>query len=171
MAVCRSQLASPSRKRRWLQFSLRTLLVFVTLCSVACGWLAGKMLTFPWEVSWIKSATSLTLRSPEETLSGADLRKFLEGFGCDNSRQMDWRCTLSRRTGQIGMDGNTYSVELLQDKFLGDVLVVRRQWKTVEVFRSRCNIQKIGNTGQPRRPLSADQLDSLTPTPPSLSRQ
>jgi Leucine-rich repeat (LRR) protein len=30
-------------KRRWFQFSLRTLLVFVTLCAIACSWLAVKM--------------------------------------------------------------------------------------------------------------------------------
>jgi hypothetical protein len=30
-------------KRRWFQYSLRTLLIFVTLCAVACSWLAVKM--------------------------------------------------------------------------------------------------------------------------------
>ncbi len=30
-------------KRRWFQYSLRTLLVFVTVCALACSWLAVKM--------------------------------------------------------------------------------------------------------------------------------
>ena len=30
-------------KRRWYQFSLRTLLVFVLLCSIFCSWFAVKM--------------------------------------------------------------------------------------------------------------------------------
>ena len=33
----------PKPKRRWLQFSLRTLLVFVTLSAVACSWFVVKM--------------------------------------------------------------------------------------------------------------------------------
>ena len=33
----------PKTKRRWLQFSLRTLLVFVTLSAFASGWFAVKM--------------------------------------------------------------------------------------------------------------------------------
>ena len=34
---------SPKPKRRWYQFRMRTLLVFVTLCAVACGWFVAKM--------------------------------------------------------------------------------------------------------------------------------
>jgi hypothetical protein len=30
-------------KRRWYQFSLRTLVVFVTICAIPCSWLAVKM--------------------------------------------------------------------------------------------------------------------------------
>jgi hypothetical protein len=30
-------------KLRWFQYSLRTLLVFVTLCAIPCSWLAVKM--------------------------------------------------------------------------------------------------------------------------------
>ncbi len=33
----------PRPSRRWLQFSLRALLVFVTLCALACSWLAVKL--------------------------------------------------------------------------------------------------------------------------------
>jgi hypothetical protein len=33
----------PKRKRPWFQFSLRTLLVFVTLCAIPCSWLAVKI--------------------------------------------------------------------------------------------------------------------------------
>ena len=33
----------PKPKRRWFQFRLRTLMVFVTLCAVVCSWFAVKM--------------------------------------------------------------------------------------------------------------------------------
>jgi hypothetical protein len=33
-------MTAPVFKRRWFQFSLRTLLVFVTLCAIPCSWLA-----------------------------------------------------------------------------------------------------------------------------------
>jgi hypothetical protein len=33
-------MSDPTPKLRWYQFSLRTLLIFVTLCAVACSWLA-----------------------------------------------------------------------------------------------------------------------------------
>jgi hypothetical protein len=33
----------PKRKRRWFQYSLRTLLIFTLIVAVACGWLASKV--------------------------------------------------------------------------------------------------------------------------------
>jgi hypothetical protein len=33
----------PKRKRRWLQFSLRTLLIFTMICAIGCAWLAHKI--------------------------------------------------------------------------------------------------------------------------------
>jgi hypothetical protein len=33
----------PKRKRRWFQYSLGTLLVFVTVCAIPCSWFAVKM--------------------------------------------------------------------------------------------------------------------------------
>jgi hypothetical protein len=33
----------PKRKRRWFQYSLRTLLIFTLVCAVASAWLANKM--------------------------------------------------------------------------------------------------------------------------------
>ena len=36
-------MTDPTPKLRWYQFSLRTLMVFVTLCAFACSWLAVKM--------------------------------------------------------------------------------------------------------------------------------
>jgi hypothetical protein len=33
----------PNRKRRWFQFSLRTLLIFTALVAIACGWLGSKI--------------------------------------------------------------------------------------------------------------------------------
>ena len=34
---------TPKPRRRWLQFSLRTALVLVLICSIPCGWLAYKL--------------------------------------------------------------------------------------------------------------------------------
>ena len=34
---------SPKPKRRWYQYSLRTLLLFMVLCAIACSWFAVKM--------------------------------------------------------------------------------------------------------------------------------
>ena len=33
----------PKRKRRWFQFSLRTLMIFTIIVAVACGWLGNKI--------------------------------------------------------------------------------------------------------------------------------
>jgi hypothetical protein len=37
------EMTTTNPKRRWFQFSLRTLLVFVTLCAIPCSWLAVKV--------------------------------------------------------------------------------------------------------------------------------
>jgi hypothetical protein len=36
-------MTTPTTRLRWFQYSLRTLLVFVTLCAIACSWLAVKI--------------------------------------------------------------------------------------------------------------------------------
>jgi hypothetical protein len=33
----------PKRKRRWFQFSLRSLLIFVAICAIPCGWFGARM--------------------------------------------------------------------------------------------------------------------------------
>jgi hypothetical protein len=38
-----SKSAPPKRKRRWLQFSLRGLLVFTLICAIASAWLARRI--------------------------------------------------------------------------------------------------------------------------------
>jgi hypothetical protein len=38
-----SKAAPPKRKRRWFQFSLRTLLVFTVVCAIGSAWVARKM--------------------------------------------------------------------------------------------------------------------------------
>jgi Leucine-rich repeat (LRR) protein len=43
MAVNSARADEPKRKLRWYQFSLRTLLIVVTLFAVACSWFAVKM--------------------------------------------------------------------------------------------------------------------------------
>ena len=35
-------MTAPKPKLRWFQYSLRSLLVFVTLCAILCSWLAVK---------------------------------------------------------------------------------------------------------------------------------
>ncbi len=41
MSVAEAQPAVPRLKLRWYQYSLRTLLVFTTVCAFGCGWLAA----------------------------------------------------------------------------------------------------------------------------------
>jgi hypothetical protein len=36
----------PKRKRRWFQFSLRTLMIGVTIATFACAWLAREVRAF-----------------------------------------------------------------------------------------------------------------------------
>lgn len=43
MSVAEPQRAAPAPKLRWFQFSLRTLLVFVTLFAIPCSWLGVKI--------------------------------------------------------------------------------------------------------------------------------
>jgi hypothetical protein len=38
-----SKAETPNRKRRWFQFSLRTLLIFMMVCALAAGWLGRKI--------------------------------------------------------------------------------------------------------------------------------
>jgi hypothetical protein len=38
-----SDAGLPKRKRRWFQFSLRTLLIGVTVAALACGWLVRRV--------------------------------------------------------------------------------------------------------------------------------
>jgi len=128
-------MTPPQATRPWFQYRLRTLLIFVTLCAVVCSWLAAEMVTLPWEVSWVKSATSLTLHRPEEVLIGGKLQTFLEGFESDNQGQLGLTCTLAQRTGNIFIGGESYPVQFVRDKFRGDVLIVHRRWKTVEIVR------------------------------------
>ena len=33
----------PKRKRRWFQFSLRTLMIFTLICAVGCAWVVRRM--------------------------------------------------------------------------------------------------------------------------------
>ena len=38
-----SKADPPKHKRRWYQFSLRTLLIFTVICAIGCAWLAHKI--------------------------------------------------------------------------------------------------------------------------------
>ncbi len=117
--------------RLWKRFTYVALVVAVLFVALV-GFVA---FTFPWEVAWIKSATSLTLGEPEETLTAANLHRFLEGFESDNLGQFGLRYTLSARKGHFRIAGETYPIELVEDKWLGDVLLVRCRWKTLLVHR------------------------------------
>ena len=43
MSMTKPQPAAPKPKLRWFQFSLRSMLIFVTLCAIVCSWIATKM--------------------------------------------------------------------------------------------------------------------------------
>ena len=43
MSVVNSQVVVPKPGLRWYQYSLRTLLVVVTLFAIACSWFGGKL--------------------------------------------------------------------------------------------------------------------------------
>ena len=46
MPETQSQPATRKAKRRWYQFSLRTLLLFVLLCAIPCSWLSVELRKF-----------------------------------------------------------------------------------------------------------------------------
>jgi hypothetical protein len=115
----------------WKRFICATIVGVVLLIGIV-GFFTW---TFRREVSSVKSATSMTLADPEETLTAADLQKFLEGFESDNLGQIGLRYAISTRRGHIRIDGVTYPIEFVQDKFLGDVLLVHCRWKTLLIHR------------------------------------
>ncbi len=41
--IVKGETVRPKRRRRWLQFSLRSLLIFVLLCALANAWLSRKL--------------------------------------------------------------------------------------------------------------------------------
>ena len=110
------------------------IVVTVALFVAALGF---RMFTFRWEAARVRSATSLALNMPEETLTGDTLQLFLRDFECDNTRQFGWQCTLGLRTGRITINGEDCPIEIIDDKFAGKVLVVHCRWKTVELVRRR----------------------------------
>jgi hypothetical protein len=117
----------------WKQIAFATVIGAASFAAIAAFFLC----IFPWEVSWIKSAGSLTLTAPEETLTAVKLQEFLAGFESDNSGAFGLTCTLQQRNGHIRIGGQTYPADLVFDKFRGDVLIVHHPWKNVEVARRR----------------------------------
>jgi hypothetical protein len=51
--------APKSRRRRWFQFSLRTLMIFTVICAVACGWLGKKIARKHKEIEAVEAITNL----------------------------------------------------------------------------------------------------------------
>jgi hypothetical protein len=43
MAFVDPNAERPKRKRRWLQFSLRSLLIFTLVCAIGAAWVARRM--------------------------------------------------------------------------------------------------------------------------------
>jgi hypothetical protein len=97
----------PKRKRRWFQFSLRTLLVFVTGAAIICGWYAAKIHHAVDEDALIDAAQKIEGRV-EVAYSGPDwmgfiyprrLRRHVIGLSFDLSsgdcRQEDLRLCLA----------------------------------------------------------------------------
>ena len=85
-------MTSPKPKRRWFQYSLQTLLVFVTLCAIPCSWYAVKMNRVKRQreaveaieklggrVEWSKPSGPAWLRKllPDEFFQSVDVVSFL----------------------------------------------------------------------------------------------
>lgn len=117
------------KHQKWLKLAVMSGL------GLLLAFIANRMSTFHWDVDHIHQATSLTLYDPEETLTGSELQAFMKGFQANNTRQFDLQCTFSRRSGFIIIQEREYAVELLHDKFAGDVLIVHIWNKTVELTR------------------------------------
>ena len=43
MSTTEARPERPASRRRWFQYSLRTLMLIVLLCAIACSWFASKM--------------------------------------------------------------------------------------------------------------------------------
>src|SRR5437879_1931976 len=81
MSVAEPQPAAPPPTRRWLRFSLRTLLVFVTLAAVGCSWLAVKLRQSEREAAAaaaiVKSGGAVEWNDDEHPYGPAWLRRLL----------------------------------------------------------------------------------------------
>jgi hypothetical protein len=55
----------PKRKRRWFQFSLRSLMIFILICAVACDW-------FGWQAKIVRDRKSELNRVVNVRLIGID---------------------------------------------------------------------------------------------------
>ena len=96
--------AEPKRKRRWFQFSLRTLLLFTLICAVAASWVAHRM--------------------DKKRLSGKPLRQF--------ARREAWFITtvkkstkiLRARWSHLELRGPEWLQTLVGDDFFTDPLLV-----------------------------------------------
>ena len=85
------------------------------------------------------SATSLTFSTPraegQQSLTGDDLRHFLEDLMTDNSVAWGMRCFLSEDEGTITIDGEDFPFQSLDCKCEGESLLVQTSWKTVTLYR------------------------------------
>jgi hypothetical protein len=55
----------PKHKRRWFQFSLRSLMIFTVVCAVACDW-------FGWQAKIVRDRTAELNRAVNMRLIGID---------------------------------------------------------------------------------------------------
>ncbi len=117
--------------RRWKQVAVAV----STLGFIGTGVLCLRSFTFAWDRAWVEGATALTLTSPNQNLSGAQLTSFLGQFEVNTAAELDYRCTLFERRGTIVVNGHTYPIRLVDDKFTGESLVVEGRWKTIEFFQ------------------------------------
>jgi hypothetical protein len=69
------KLDPPQRKRRWFQFSLRSLMIFTMVVAVACGWVG-------WQAKFVKDRKSELNRAVNMRLIGID--------GADQAKAIPW---------------------------------------------------------------------------------
>src|SRR5258707_2685386 len=76
-----SKAESPKRKRRWFQFSLRTLMIGVTLLAIACGYVG-------WQARIVRGREQLSARFDRISLNDEDIPSDWPSW-CE-SRRIPW---------------------------------------------------------------------------------
>jgi hypothetical protein len=81
METEQSNTEPPKRKRRWFQFSLRTLMIGVTLLAVVCGYFGRQIELVKERKGFGANPQFLVITTANRTESW--MRRLLGDFGCD----------------------------------------------------------------------------------------